>query len=154
MLTPGLQFAFEIKINVDAGKTQVVGETGKGLRRAIPILGGTFEGPAIKGVVLPGGYDWQLLRTDGVAEIDARYLLQTDDDVLITIANKGLRHGAADVMQKLANGEDVAPDQYYFRTSPIFETGDSRYHWLTNNIFIANGIRKPALVMIQVWKVL
>ncbi len=154
MLTPGLQFAFEIKINVDAGKSQVVGATGKGMRRAIPILGGTFEGQDIKGSVLPGGYDWQLLRTDGVTEIDARYLLQTDDGVLVTITNKGLRHGAADVMQKLANGEDVVPDQYYFRTSPVFETGDSRYYWLTNNIFIANGIRKPALVMIQVWKVL
>ena len=132
----------------------MVGATGKGLRRAIPILGGSFEGPEIKGTVLSGGYDWQLLRTDGVAEIDAHYLFQTDDDVLITITNKGLRHGAADVMQKLANGEDVGQDQYYFRTSPVFETGDSRYHWLTKNVFIANGIRKPALVLIQVWKVL
>ena len=154
MLIPGSQFAFEIKINVDAGKMHVIGETGKGLRRAIAIVGGSFEGPGINGIVLPGGYDWQLLRTDEVVEIDARYLLQTSDGALITITNKGLRHGAADVMQKLANGEEVAPDQYYFRTSPVFETGDSRYHWLTNSIFIANGIRKPALVMIQVWKVL
>jgi hypothetical protein len=57
MVTPGLQFAFEIKINVDAGRTHVIGETGKGLRRAIAILGGSFEGRDIKGSVLPGGYD-------------------------------------------------------------------------------------------------
>jgi len=154
MLTPELQFVFEIKINVDAGKLLAVGETGKGLRRAIAILGDTFEGPDIKDIVLPGGYDWQLLRADGVAEIDARYVLRTDDGVLITIINKGLRHVAENIMQKLANGEEVGPNQYYFRTTPVFETGDSRFHWLTNNIFIANGIRQPAQVMIQVWKVL
>jgi hypothetical protein len=154
MEAPQLEFAFEIKINVEAGKMQEIGATGKGLRRAIPILGGSFEGPAIKGVVVAGGYDWQLVRNDAVAEIDARYLLKTDDDVLITILNTGLRHGPAEVMKKMALGEEVAPGQYYFRTIPVFETGNPRYEWLTKNIFIANGIRKPAQVFIQVWKVL
>ena len=142
MLTPDLQFVFELRIDVEAGKMLEVGATGKGLRRVIPILAGDFEGPAIKGIVLPGGYDWQLLRADGVAEIDARYLLQTDDCVLITIINQGLRHGATDIMQKLSNGEEVGSDQYYFRTAPVFESSDSRYDWLTKSIFIANGYSK------------
>jgi len=154
MQAPQLEFAFEIKIDVEAGKMQEIGITGKGLRRAIPILGGSFEGPAIKGIVVPGGYDFQLLRNDAVSEIDARYLLQTDDGVLIAIVNTGLRHGSADVMQRMAMGEEVAPHEYYFRTIPVFETSDAEYAWLTKNIFIANGIRKPAQVLIQVWKVL
>ncbi len=153
MEAPQLVFAFEINILVAPGQMQELGLTGKGVRRVIPILGGSFEGPAIKGTILPGGYDWQLLRNDGVAEIDARYLLQTTDGVLITIVNTGLRHGPEEVMQKMAHGEEVSPDAYYFRTIPVFETADPRYDWLTKSIFIANGIRKPDQVIIQVWKV-
>jgi len=154
MQTPQLEFAFEIKVNVEAGSMQELGMTSKGLKRIIPILGGSFEGPAIKGIVVPGGYDWQLLRNDDVAEIEARYLLKTNEGSLITIVNTGLRHGAANAMQKMAEGKEVLPDEYYFRTIPVFETADKNYSWLTKNIFIANGIRKPAQVYIQVWKVL
>lgn len=154
MLAPQLEFAFEIKISVEPGSMQEIGVTGKGLRRAIPILGGSFEGPEIKGEVVPGGYDWQLLRNDNVAEIDARYLLKTNDGVLISIINKGLRHGPTEIMQQMARGEEVSSHEYYFRTVPFFETSNEKYKWLTKNIFIANGIRKPAQVIIQVWKVL
>src|SRR6478736_3134740 len=126
MQAPRLEFAFEIKADVEPGSMQEIGKKGKGLRRVIPILGGSFEGPAIKGTVVPGGYDWQLVRNDAVAEIEARYLLKTDDGSLITIVNTGLRHGAADVMQRMVNGEEVSPEAYYFRTIPFFETADTR----------------------------
>jgi hypothetical protein len=152
MEQPKLEFAFELKIKV--AQAMEVGVTPQGTRRVIPITGGTFEGPAIKGTVVPGGYDWQIIRSDGVADIDARYVLATSDGALITIVNKGLRHGPKEVMQKLAKGEMVDASLYYFRSIPYFETSETKYDWLTKNIFLATGIREPALVIIQVWKVL
>lgn len=146
-----LEFAFELRVEVSA--IQVMGDTPKGNRRMIPITGGTFEGPRIKGKIQSGGYDWQVIRTDGVAELDARYVLKTDDGVLIAIVNQGLRRGAADVMKRLAEGKDVNPSEYYFRSIPIFETADPRYAWLTQSVFVATGIRKPDKVLIQVYKV-
>jgi hypothetical protein len=147
-----LEFAFELRVEVSA--IQVMGDTPKGNRRMIPITGGTFEGKNIKGTVQPGGYDWQIIRTDGVAELDARYVLVTDDGVLITIVNQGLRHGKPEVMQRLADGKDVNPSEYYFRSIPVFETVDPKYTWLTRSIFVATGIRKPDKVLIQVYRVI
>jgi len=149
-----LEFAFELKINVAPGKAFEAGTTPKGLRRMIPIIGGTFEGPNIKGTVIAGGYDFQLLRNDHVMEIDARYVLQTDDDVLITIVNRGLRHADEKVMQQMANGIEVSPSLYYFRSVPQFETGNKKYDWLNRSVFVASGIRKPAEVIISVFRVL
>lgn len=152
MEPPKLEFVFELRVLVSA--VQEMGETTKGVRRIIPITGGSFAGPQINGTIVPGGYDWQLIRSDGVAEVEARYVLRTDDKALITIVNTGLRHGPAVVMQQMARGEDVEPSLYYFRSIPYFETGEPRYGWLTNSIFLANGIRKPTEVIIQIWKVL
>lgn len=147
-----LEFAFELRVEVSA--IQVMGDTPKGNRRMIPITGGTFEGKNIKGTIQPGGYDWQIIRTDGVAELDARYVLVTDDGMLITIVNQGLRHGAPEVMQRLAEGKDVNPSEYYFRSIPVFETVSPKYAWLTRSVFVATGIRKPDKVLIQVYRVI
>ena len=148
-----LEFAFEIRIKVEPGKGFEAGATPKGFRRMIPITGGTLQGPNIKGTVIPGGYDFQLLRHDDVMEIDARYVLQTNDGALITIVNRGLRHAEKEVMQQMANGVDVSPSLYYFRSVPQFETGSEKYDWLNRAVFVANGIRKPAEVIIRVFKV-
>lgn len=151
---PQLEFAFEIKIKVEAGKGLESGNAPKGFRRMIPITGGSFEGPGIKGTIVSGGYDFQLLRGDNVMEIDARYVLQTDDGALITIVNRGLRHAPAEIMQQMANGIEVSPSLYYFRSVPQFETGNKKYDWLNKTVFVASGIRKPAEVIISVFKVL
>ena len=152
--TTQLEFAFEIKIKVEAGKGLEAGNTPKGFRRMIPITGGSFEGLNIKGEVMPGGYDFQLLRNDNVMEIDAWYVLQTDDGALITIVNRGLRHANAEVMQQMADCIEVSPSLYYFRSVPQFETGSKKYDWLNKTVFLANGIRKPAEVIISVFKIL
>jgi len=154
MVQPGLQFVFEIQVDVTPGKLLELGATARGVKKIVPILGGQFEGSGIKGSIMPGGYDWQLIRHDGVAEVDARYVLKTDDDVLITITNKGLRHGTREAMQRIADGQLVEQTEYYFRTAPVFETAPDKYNWLNRNIFIANGVRKPDQVLIQVWMVL
>jgi Protein of unknown function (DUF3237) len=149
---PKLEFAFTATITL--GAIQEVGNTAHGRRRIIPITGGIFEGPAIKGTVEPGGADWQIIRADNVAELDAQYTLKTEDGVFIYIVNKGYRHGAAEVLQRLAKGETVSPKDYYFRTTPVFETASEKYDYLNKYIYIASGERKKESVIIHFYKVL
>ncbi|CAN5710737.1 DUF3237 domain-containing protein [soil metagenome] len=148
---PKLEFICELTVSI--GKAQQVGETGTGTRRIIPILGGTFKGSQMQGAILPGGADWQLVTKDGIAYVDARYTLQTEDSTLIYISNKGIRVASEEVLKKISNGEVVDPDAYYFRTVPVFETTKGRYEWLMKSVFIAKGIRNPNNVIIQVWRV-
>ena len=148
---PKLTLAFTI--NVQVGPPTELGQVPRGRRRIIPILGGTFEGPNIRGKVVPGGADWQIVRTDGFAELDTRYMLQTDAGQLIYIQNAGIRHAPPDVTKKLLAGEPVDPSQVYFKTVPTFETSAPELQWLTRSIFIGTGERQPAEVVIRVWKV-
>ena len=146
------EFAFKAEVLVD--KIMDLGVTQHGNRRIVPITGGSFEGPSIKGIIVPGGADWQIIRADGVAELEARYTLRTDDGALIYITNTGYRHGPPEVMQRLAKGELVDPKEYYFRATPTFETSVAKYNWLTKNIFVATGERKPNAVMLDFYKIL
>ncbi len=150
--SPALEFVTELSIHV--GEPVEFGEVLAGRRRVIAITGGSFDGPLLKGELLPGGADWQIIRRDGVAVLDARYMLRTHDGALIAISNGGLRHGPPEIMQKLVAGEPVPPGSYYFRTLPSFETSDPRYAWLQKHVFVGNGIRHPNEVVIQIWKVL
>jgi hypothetical protein len=147
---PRLTFAFELHVQV--GPPQEFGEVPGGRRRIIPILGGTFEGPDIRGRVLPGGADWQIIRPDGFADLDTRYVLETDDGKLIYIQNAGMRHAAPEVQVKLIAGEDVDPDLVYFRTVPTFETSAPELQWLARSIFVATAERHPRDVVVRVWR--
>ena len=148
---PNLRLA--LTLHVQVGPPTELGEVPRGRRRIIPILGGTFEGPNIRGKVMPGGADWQIVRADGLAELDTRYLLQTDGGKLIYIQNAGIRHAPPDVTKKLLAGEPVDPAQVYFKTIPVFETSAPELQWLTRSIFIATGERNPSEVVIRVWQV-
>ena len=143
-----------LKAHVTLGPPQELGETPQGRRRIIPITGGRFSGKRLNGRVLAGGADWQLIRADGVADLDARYTLETDDGALIYVTNLGYRHAAAPVMQKLMAGEDVDPSLYYMRTTPRYETGDARYAWLNRIVCLASGARRAAAVELEVFEVL
>lgn len=147
-----MEFAFKAEITVD--KIMDLGGTQHGTRRIIPITGGSFQGPSITGAVVPGGADWQIIRADDVAELEARYTLRTEDGALIYVINRGYRHGPAEVMQRLAKGEPVDPKEYYFRATPTFETSVAKYNWLTKHIFVATGERKPGSVIIDFYKLL
>ena len=146
-----LQPLFKAEITLAA--PQELGETPQGRRRIIGITGGRFSGERLSGRVLPGGADWQLIRVDGVADLDARYTLETSDGALIYVRNHGYRHGPAEVLKKLAAGEDVDPALYYMRTAPLFETGDSRYAWLNRLICVGTGARKKSSVHLEVFEV-
>ena len=142
-----------LTIHVQVGPPLEMGEVPRGRRRIIPILGGSFEGSGIRGKVLPGGADWQIVRADGLAELDTRYTLQTDTGGLIYIQNAGIRHASPEVTKKLLAGEDVDPASVYFKTVPTFETSAAELQWLTRAIFIGTGERHPTEVVIRVWKV-
>jgi hypothetical protein len=118
---------------------QEIGASPAGQRRIIPVAGGEFEGPKLRGTVLPGGADWMLVRPDGVAQINVRMTLQTDNGDLIFMRYGGFRHGPKDVMDRLARGEAVEPTEYYFRITPLFETGSQKYAWLNRIITIGIG---------------
>ena len=100
-----------------------IGDIGTGIRRVIPITGGTCEGATIRGRVLPGGADWNLARHDGIAELWARYTLQTDDGVLIGILNTGIAVPQPDGSVSV-------------QTTPQFEVAGERYAWLRRSIFV------------------
>ena len=130
-----------------------LGDTPQGRRRIIAITGGAFQGARLKGRVLPGGADWQVLRVDGVAHLEARYTLETHDGALIYVRNEGYRHGPAEVMQKLIAGMPVDPALYYMRTSPWFETGDARYAWLNRLVCVGSGQRRAASVILDIYEI-
>jgi hypothetical protein len=149
---PGLQFVFAAQVSVDPPLE--LGDVGKGGRRIVPIGGGVFSGPQIRGEVLPGGADWQVLRLDGVAELEARYTLRTDDGALIYVRNHALRHGTPEAMAALAQGRHADPASYYFRGATFFETSAPRYAWLNKSIVICTGEREPAGVNVTFFQVL
>jgi len=148
------EFVMEMRLGVAMPLT-ALGDTQYGDRRIARVTGGTFEGPKLKGTVHDGGGDWILNRTDGVTQLDVRLTMQADDGALIYMTYKGLRHGPADVMAKLAAGEPVDPSQIYFRTAPFFETAaDGKYAWMNKTVFVATGRREPSGPIYRVFQVL
>jgi hypothetical protein len=141
------------KAEITLATPQELGDTPQGRRRIIGITGGRFSGERLSGRVLPGGADWQLIRADGVADLDARYTLETSDGALIYVRNRGYRHGPADVLKRLASGEAVDPSLYYMRTTPHFETGDARYAWLNRIVCVAKGARRSSAVELEVFEI-
>lgn len=148
------EFLMEMRLSVASPMT-ILGNTQYGERRIARVTGGTFEGPKLSGRVHDGGGDWILNRTDGVTQLDVRLTMETGDGALIYMTYKGLRHGPADVMAKLAAGETVDPSLLYFRTSPFFETAaDGMYAWLNKACFVSTGRREPSGPIYRVFQVL
>lgn len=155
-VAPYLHYLMQVTVTLDPAL--LIGTMAVGTRRIINITGGHFQGQTLmgeplSGTVLPGGADWQLVRPDGVALLDARYTLQTTDGVLIYVQNRGVRHGPPDVLAAIARGEAVDPASYYMRTTPTFETGDARYQWLNDLIAVGSGIRRADAVVLDFYHV-
>jgi hypothetical protein len=146
-----LELSHVFTARVDVGEPLQVGATASGLRRIVPILGGSVSGPRLTGTILPGGADWQVIRADGTADVVARYTLRAGDGTLISVVNKGLRRGPPEVLARLAAGGDVDASLYYFRTSPVFEVAPGPHAWLADNIFVATGERHAKQVVISVF---
>lgn len=140
---PETEFVMQLKVTLDA--PYVVGETPHGRRTVIPITGGTFEGPRLKGTIIPGGADWQLAKGSRT-EVEAIYSIKTDDGVYIHIRNRGIIN-----MGKDANGNP----SFYFKCAPQFEAPeDSPYAWLNNSLFLcAPAPSEQGGITLNVWRV-
>jgi hypothetical protein len=152
MEPPRLEFLCTLA--ADVGELVSCGAAPLGERRVVGITGGSFAGPALRGEILPGGADWQIARSDGVLELDARYALKEARGGLVQVISQGYRHGPPDVMARLARGEDVDPASYFFRTVMRFETGAGELLWLNKTIAVANARRKARRVEIEAWRLL
>jgi hypothetical protein len=146
--TPIFRIQAELADILDAGHTPYGG------RRMIGILGGRVTGGKLNGRILPGGADWQIIRSDGVADIQARYVIETEAGARVIVNSEGLRHGPTEVMARLAAGEPVAPDLYYFRTVMRFETAEPSLDWLNRILALARGAREAKAVRLDVYEVL
>jgi hypothetical protein len=151
MEPPKLEFVTELRVQV--APAIEIGQLAEGQRRVINIVGGTFDGPLLRGVIQPGGADWQLIRSDNVAVLDARYTLVTDSGVTIYVQNHGIRYAGPAVTERLMKGEMVAANEYYFGSTPSFETDADELQWLRRAVFVGVGTRLPELVVIQVWRI-
>ncbi len=148
---PTLEYVFSAKVTLAPPVEQ--GEADGGRKRFIAITGGTVSGPKLTGTVLAAGGDWQVIEPNGLTRIDTRYLLKAADGTVIEISNPGVRTATADVIDRLAKGEDVDPGAYYFRTTPSFKVANGPYEWLRRSVFVARAIRKPDHVLIDFYEV-
>lgn len=149
--TPELKFFADLSVQVD--KPQEVGKTHHGVRRVIPILGGTVEAQGWRGRVLSGGADFQLLLGPSMAELDARYVIETDAGDMIFVTNRAVRTASPEVMAKIIRGEPVDPSTVYFRCSPSFETASPALSWIVERLFIGTGARHPDKVVMRFFEV-
>ncbi|AEG93011.1 DUF3237 domain-containing protein [Ramlibacter tataouinensis] len=147
---PPLKFFADLTVQVAA--PQELGRTGRGLRRLIPILGGEVVGDGWRARVLPGGADFQLVVSDTLAELDARYMLEAEGGERIYVTNRALRSGPPELMARLARGEPVDPARIYFRCSPSFETAWPALRWITERVFVGSGQRHPDRVVMRFWE--
>ncbi|HUF20056.1 MAG TPA: DUF3237 domain-containing protein [Burkholderiales bacterium] len=142
-------------ITLEVPRIVDLGATPTGHRRIATVTGGKFEGERLRGTVHPApGGDWIVTRPDGVMVLDVRLTLETDDQQLVYMTYRGLRHGPAEVMARLAKGEAVDPASYYFRTTPAFETAAKKYDWLNRIIAVATGRREASGPVYEVYEVL
>ena len=150
---PSPQLKFFANLTVCVDKPHEVGRTARGLRRLIPILSGEAIGDGWRARVLPGGADFQLVVSDTLAELDARYVLETDGGDLIYVQNRAIRSGPPELMARLARGEPVDPALIYFRCSPSFETVSASLRWINERMFVGTGARHPDQVVMTFFEV-
>lgn len=152
MKTPELKPFATLKVEI--APPQEIGAAQFGTRRVIPITGGTVVGDGWQGRVLAGGADYQRIVTPRLAELDARYVLETDQGETIFVANRALRAASEEVTANIMRGVPVDPEQVYFKCTPIFETSAERFQWITERLFIGTGIRRPDCVELKFFEVL
>jgi hypothetical protein len=140
-------------IDCEVGDLVSLGPAPQGERRFVPLGGGTVRGPELDGTIVEGGVDWQLHRADGVLEIAAHYAVRTDDGALIEIRSEGYRHGPPEVMARLARGEGVPRDAYFFRTLVRFTTGAPAWAHLNKVMAIACGQREARRVRLDLYRI-
>ena len=147
---PGLEHAFDVEVVL--GALEDHGETRRGHRRVVPIVGGSVSG-LFDAEILAGGADWQIVRPDGTVEVDARYTAKTLDGAHILIHATGVRSGPPVVLEALLRGEPVDPSAYYFRTVVTLEAGAVEHADLQRALFVASAVRAADRVTYSAYRV-
>jgi muconolactone delta-isomerase len=151
---PEPRLTFVYRLEASLGEPLDLGDVAQGHRRIVPQTGGRFTGPELSGKLLPGASaDWQIVMPDGTSFADVRYTLQTDGGDLLYVRAQGVRHGSAQVLSRLARGEEVDAGEYTFRTSTRIETGAPHLDWLNKGVFISVGGRQAAGVIYETYLV-
>jgi hypothetical protein len=148
---PGLTYVFSLRGELAPPVEQ--GHIDGRRKRFIPVTGGQVHGARLQGRLLPGGGDWQAIGTDGLTCVLARYFIEADDGTVIGVTNTGVRTASPEVTDRITQGVAVAPDDYYFRTSPIFDVPPGPHEWLRRRLFVARGIRMPDHVIVDFYVV-
>lgn len=141
------------QVRCEVGALVTLGPGPRGERRYVPLGGGTVAGPELNGTLVEGGVDWQLARADGALEIAAHYVIRTDDGALVEVQSDGLRHGPPAVMERLARGDAVGRDEYYFRTLVRFTTGAAQWQHLNKVLALAVGQREARQVLLDFYRI-
>jgi len=149
---PSLSMVYRLEATL--GAPLDLGEVAQGRRRIVALTGGRFSGPELGGELLAGSSaDWQIILADGTALGDIRYTLQTGSGDLLYVRSRSVRHGSAEVLERLGRGEDVQASEYTFRTSTQIETAAPELDWLNKGIFISVGGRQAAGVIYETYLV-
>ncbi len=149
---PGLELITRLDATLDTPID--LGVTPEGHRRVVPITGGRLHGPRVRGDILPGGADWQIVHPGGWVSVEARYTAVSEAGTPMSIVSRGVRHGPPEVMTRLLAGELIDPSEYRFRTAVSFETAQaSEMGWLNHLLAVSSAVREPAAVQIDIYAV-
>ena len=150
---PILRFVFEARVDVESDER--VGHGEGDVLHFVAILGGTVDGPRLRGAVVPGGGDWYVQRGCTCIQLDARYLIRAEDGALIDVVNRGYyRTSSAEVMERADRGEAVDPADLYYRTAPVFRTDAPAHRWLAETVFVGLARTEGDQVCIRFFEVL
>ena len=142
-------------MRIRVSDSYIMNDVPMGERRRIDIFnGGEVEGPLLRGTILPGGSDTLLTRNDSSLTPSVRLVIKTDDESLILVRYKGIRHGPPEVMERIANGMNVEPSEYYLRNAPFFETSSGEYDWLNRIVSVGIGRRETDSAVYDVHEIL
>lgn len=153
-MSGGLRSEPLFDLTADFEERYDVGPTAFGRRRVYRVANGRFDGPLLRGVLLPGAGDWVLKGADGTLELDVRATMRTDDDHLVYLHYRGVFAASAEVAARMDAGAPVGPEEYYYRTTPRFETGSTMYGWLNTVVAVGVGRRTDTGVAYRVHRVL
>lgn len=150
-MSPPLEFVCEFR--VELSPPHEMGECGRGVRRIIPIVGGTVSGELLHGRILAIGADWQTVESDGLALLDARYAIETADGAVIEVISQGIRHMRPEIAARVGGGEDVPFSDYYMRTAVRLATGHPAYQWVNRSLFLGAGGKNGQIVTLSIYRI-
>jgi hypothetical protein len=151
---PELKSTYIGELRIEVTGSYMLGEAPHGRRRIDRLDRGHFRGPKVQAEILEGGMDLLFGGRDGALRPDVRLVLKLDDGEILLIQYRGVRHGTPEVMQRIANGENVPPSEYYLRTSLVFETASRKYDWMNRIVGVGVGRREPGAAVYDVHEIL